>query len=505
MELPRPALAKLGGIWPHAADWLSARRQQDRAEALAALRALPDTALFEALVARNNLLETGAAQSAPDIVQILTIRIQLALNNDSRALDIVDALIGALKQGDAPLKFETSVALSHATDGADEGETEGEDTEAESPAQEPPISDPFVTRIEAWLRPFREVGRAGTVEQRLRDLLRGHRDDGPVSVPAWRLAFELTHDAAERTALLAALEHAWIRGDWSPRELGPLVEALAAEAKDAAPRWLARWPQQFDHASTERRAKVLVALGDKPAAARLIAAARGRELWSAEAEVQAFDAWRRLLDSAAPESPPTWATALPFWKKKPDEAAALLSAELRSHAYDVLAARAALRAVSAAPEEPLRRAALTLDDAGLGSVLDVDKDAALLRLRIGRGLLASSPRAASLAVAGDDPNALAGDLVRRHFPNVDVDAALSDVARIAALVGDLSRAERVVSVLDERKSPEVKRVRAELRDLAGPQQPAAAFRVVDGAPAPYRPRDLSWGVLTSALATEVKR
>ena len=49
MDLPRRGLRRLPGIWPHAADWLAAQRTADRAEALAALNALPDTAAFDAL------------------------------------------------------------------------------------------------------------------------------------------------------------------------------------------------------------------------------------------------------------------------------------------------------------------------------------------------------------------------------------------------------------------------------------------------------------------------
>jgi hypothetical protein len=86
-----------------------------------------------------------------------------------------------------------------------------------------------------------------------------------------------------------------------------------------------------------------------------------------------------------------------------------------------------------------------------------------------------------------------------------VDAALSDVARIAARAGEPGRAQSVVSVLADRRSPEVRTLRAELLALEAPQQPPQPFRVVNGAPAPYRPRDLSFSVLASALAAEATR
>jgi hypothetical protein len=135
--------------------------------------------------------------------------------------------------------------------------------------------------------------------------------------------------------------------------------------------------------------------------------------------------------------------------------------------------------------------------------VDVDTDAALVQLRIARGLLAASPRAAATALASDDPRRIASDLVRRRLRRAEVDAALADVARIAGRTGEPVRAQTAIALLADRKSSAVKTLRAELRELEEPQAPQA-FRVVNGAPLPYRPRDLTFSVLASAVATEAK-
>ena len=62
-----------------------------------------------------------------------------------------------------------------------------------------------------------------------------------------------------------------------------------------------------------------------------------------------------------------------------------------------------------------------------------------------------------------------------------------------------------MAVLIDRKAANLKAVRAELRVLDRPDTPPAAFRVVGGVAAPYRPRDLNWSVLTAVLDAEEAR
>lgn len=510
MTLPRRGLRKLPGLWPRAADWLSAQRTADRPEALAALNALPDMAAFDALVAR-----------APkdDVVQRLTLRILLARGEDDRALALVDAFVRGLTS-ERPLEFAAPPAPP--APATDESTDEGgeEDGGEEEPAAAAPVADALTAQLEAWLAPFREVKRAAPVEQRFRDVLQQRRAEGPVSIDAWRLALELT-PPEQRSALLSDVERAWIRGDWSAEDLGPLVEVLARLAPEDAPRWLRRWPVGVEYAHVAQRAAIHRAMKDDAGAVKVIVEGRRRALWSAGDEVKAFDAWRRIAVAkpaavravtappagSAPAAPPAaWTAALAFWKMPAGQVAPALDAHLRAHPYDVLAARAALRTAAPGPEDPLERVALALDDPGAWGLGDTSGDEVLLRLRVARGLLSTGAgRAPYLALGPIDVGVLARDLVRRRIARTQVDDALADVARIG-LRGEQPRlAESAMGLLIDRKAANLTAVRTALRALARPEAPPAAFRLVNGAPAPYRPRDLTWPVLAAVLAAEEGR
>jgi hypothetical protein len=504
MDLPRRGLRKLPGTWPHAAEWLAAQRIADRKEALAALAALPDNAAFEAL----------ASRAAPDdVVQRLRVRIHLARGEDDRALALVDELVRG-HASEQPLVFDPP-APEAAPEEGEWSEGEGEPA-GEEPVQAEP-DDRLVAQLEAWLAPFREVKRPAPVEERFRALLKSRRDRGPVSIAAWRLALELATAPEERARLLADIEHAWVRGDWSPEGLAPLVETLARLAPEEAPRWLARWPASYEFEHVARRAAVYRRLRDRQAERDTLVEGRRRALWSAADEVRAFDLWRRamLAPPAGPataarggteRAPAAWTAALPFWRMKPGEVAAALGPHLEARPYDILAARAALRTAAPGPEEALRRAALTLEDPTMDALDRPDSDRAFLRLRIARGLLPGpSPRAPIQALGPVDPRGLAGDLARRRIPRAQVDEVLADVARIAARASDTPLGQSAMALLIDRRAANLKAVRAELRELERPQSPPAPFRLVNGAPAPYRPRDLSWAVLATVLAAEEGR
>jgi hypothetical protein len=186
---------------------------------------------------------------------------------------------------------------------------------------------------------------------------------------------------------------------------------------------------------------------------------------------------------------------------------AALGRHLAAHPYDVRAARAALRSADGGEEDALRRAALALDDPTMEDLGGLESDDALLRLRIARGLLASpsGSRAAHLALEHVDPAGLARDLGRRRIARAQVEAALADVARIAMRAADAGLVESTMAVLIDRKASNVKAIRAELRDLGRPEAPPQPFRVTGGAAAPYRPRDLTWAVVSAVLAAEEAR
>jgi len=481
---------------------------------------LPDMAAFEALTARS---------PKDDVVQRLTVRLLLARGEDDRALALVDGLIRSLNS-DAPLTFG-GVTTAAATEQEEaEGEGEGEST-AETTASPSAPDDAMTAQLEAWLAPFRDVHRAGPVEERFRALLQSRRAAGPVSIEAWRLALELT-PVDQRPALLTEVEQAWIRGDWAAESLAPLIEVLARLAPEEAPRWLRRWPARFDYEQVQRRAAILRVLHDDAGARTVLVDGRRRALWSGADEVHAFDSWRRAAPAvrpaaatkpaapqspaapaaraaaaaAAPVTPPTWTAARAFWTMKAEQVAPALEPHLRAHPYDLLAARAALRTAGPGPEDALRRAALALDDPTMDALGGSDTDEALLRLRIARGLLAGEARrAAHEALGAVDVAGLAGDLVRRHLTRAQVDEALADVARIAARAEDISMGERTMALLIDRRASNLKAVRAELRELVRPQTAPQPFRLVNGAPTPYRPRDLGWPVLAAVLAAEETR
>jgi predicted Zn-dependent protease len=499
-DLPRRGLRALGGVWPHAADWLARQALVSRGLALEAIEALPDNSRLEELLAR---------EAPDDTTRLLRVRVHLARQEDDRALALVDEMLAGLSAED-PLTYQP-VAVEPPADGEAE-----ESLEAEPLESAPPPEDPVAARLLSWLRPFREAGRASAVEQRFRDALRSRREKAPVPVASWRLALELA-PPAERPALLQELERAWMRGDWPPEALGDLVRALAGPAPDDARRFLARWPQRFDYETVARRARALIALKDPEGAARLLVESRARTIWTTTEEVQAFDLWRTVAPeppaasraatrrAADPAPSAAWAAALPFWRKPAPRVGADLAAHLRSHPYDLLAARAVLRAVGPGDADMLDRASAVLEESpALQSIGDPGGDAVVIRLRAARGLLAASRRAAHTALGDVDVNGLAEDLARRRFRRADVNAALADVPRIAAPAASAAIREAALALLEDRDPEAARSLRQELSrvDIPGPSRP---FRLVQGKPAPYRPRDLDWSVVSQAVAREENR
>lgn len=493
-ELPRAGLKRLGGLWPAAAEWLARQTPADREAALAAVAALPDGRLVEELSQQR-----GVAQE--DTTRLLLVRAALARRDAAGAQGVFDAMLAGLVK-EEPLSY---TSVEPATSDGDEGEwDEGDGDSGESAEAEG--ASALAAQLEAWRDAFKEAHQEALVDERLAAFLTARRDDGPVPVVEWRLAFRVAGGDAARAALDTRLEHAWLRGDWSPENLAELVEMVAEQAPALAPRWLARWPANVAYAETARRARVLARLKDDAGAAVLLAQARPRVLWSAADEVRAFDAWRRLTpDIAAASAPAAWSAAAAFWKKPADEAARGLEAHLRAHPSDLLAARAILRSVQAAPEDAAQRARVALAAPALESLGSVYADDSLVRLRIARGLLPTSAAAARTALASVNARGLTDDLVRRRFRAADIDAALGDVARLATRGADAATSAAVLAVLDDRKAAGLVALRAELEALRGPEPAPAAFRVDNGRPRPWRPRDLSFTVVARVLDAEGQR
>jgi hypothetical protein len=103
--------------------------------------------------------------------------------------------------------------------------------------------------------------------------------------------------------------------------------------------------------------------------------------------------------------------------------------------------------------------------------------------------------------ASGDPAGFAQDLTRRRMPRASVDATLADLARVLLRTGDRA-SDALLALLEDRNPGLARSLRAEPRDTPAPVRP---FRIADGKPAPWRPQDLDWAAVTTALAAEGQR
>jgi hypothetical protein len=483
-SLPRRGLAKLGGPWPHAAAWLDRQSISERPSLLKAMEeALKPTVANPELFA--HLTHTGG----DDVADLLAVRVRLARGEANAALDLADRMLAELRRGDA-LTFSAPERMLEASEGDEEGE------EA-APTERVSAGDSTVERLRAWLQPFRDAKAAAPLEARFRTFLKAKRQDGTTTLPAWKLAFELA-PANEASGLAQELEEAWFRGEVQAEELGPLTETLATSLPSEAPRWLARWPRRYTFAATAQRAAVYGVLKLPAEGAKALFEGRRRCAWEARDEVQAFDAWRRM-GAPAPvdlKAPLAWTEALPAWTGRAETVVGALGARLKAHPLDVLSARAALRSPAAAEEDALLRAGIALAAFNRN---DGDGDHLLLRLRAARGLLPRSAEAAHWVLEDISPEGMARLLVQRRFRTADINDALADAARIALKVGDENGVKGALRLLTDRGARNIKALRAE---LAMPEAPPSAYRTVDGRPAPIRPRDLTWALLSNVIKAE---
>jgi len=87
------------------------------------------------------------------------------------------------------------------------------------------------------------------------------------------------------------------------------------------------------------------------------------------------------------------------------------------------------------------------------------------------------------------------------MPRAEIDATLADLMRLAPPGG----VESLHAQLEDRDAARARALREELRQRDGARQAPSPFRIAEGKPAPYRPRDLSWSVVMAALDAEVVR
>jgi len=473
-RLPLPVLAKVGPVWPAARPHLDRIPVPERMGAIAAL----EKALDPANPAPPLLTEL-TRPGADDPGRLLAVRIRLARNELEPALALVDAMLAEVGKGQ-------SMAFDYAPH-PEAASPEAEDGSEEAPA---PAPDPL-GRLEAWLAPFKAAGRQKPVEERYLKLLAAQRRDGEVPGSSWKLAFRLT-PAADAPALAAEFEEAWFRGEVVPGSLGDILETAATAMPQEARRWLSRWPETQGYTQARQRAGILEKLKLKAEAAGALLASRGRHPWTAREEAMAFDVWRRLAPQGV-KAPEYWTGAAAVWAGPVS-----LGDRLKAHGHDVLAARAALRNLAPGDEGALARAERVLET-DRPWARDLEGDRAVLRLRAARGLLPRSAAAARNALGQPDPEALARILAARRFKAADINAALGDVARISARTGRDVQTRKTLAVLADRNAAGLKALQAELAPAAGK---AEAFRMEGGRPAPIRPRDLTWAMLTNVLNKE---
>jgi len=504
--LPTQGLAKLGRIWPHAAAWLRKRPVVEREQALQDL----EEALLPS-AAEPRIFAEFETESEDDGTALLAIRLHLFRNEKALALAAVDRMLARTRQ-------DRALGFPHLQEPRPE-ETEGGERE-DSPVQTPSVqaaSEPLVSRLRLWLKPFREIKDATEVEGRFRQRLKEARQQSIVSIDAWQMALELS-PANETEALIQNMEEAWFRGEITPESLGNLIGTLATALPQEVSHWLSRWPVSLEYSQTRQRAEILAAANQNAAAAKLLTENRKRCLWQGTQEIQAFDQWRRLGAMSDAHTPPTWTRALAFWNPKTGNPTGnpTLADHLKLHPLDSLSARVALRTLAPGDEETILRTALSLNTShGLSSRSNSGGNASrigllgdttsdrILRIRLCRNALPLSWRAARNALGGSPSDNLARLLMDQHLKAGEVNAALADLTRLSAHTSNETEVRKLMAQLSERKAPELKSLRLEL--AMAPTSKVEAFRIQEGRPAPIRPRDLTWSMLASILKSEGQR
>jgi hypothetical protein len=470
--LSAAAAGRLPGFLRHAAPVLARLGAPLRAEGLAAVRALPDTARL-ADVARR------AGDLGPDL-DLLFLRADAARGDDAAAL----ARLGVLLERPGGLVSPLTLAEPDLAPSLEGGETPTTLREEGSP----------VLRAYRILRDAKRpelLGKATTlllpqVEKRIAS------SASPADV--WELAFELK-PPAERPALLAELERSWARGEWSGRdEIAALVAVLAGKDRPTGLKWFARLPEATLFAQARQRATLLVALRDVDGARGEWVAARARMGLTEDQEVAAFDAWRQLGGDSDAGAPAWWTTARAFWRRKGPEFASWggeLAKHLALHPYDRHAARVVYRSLAPAPERLVAPAAL----ASAGTQDSVS------RWRVARAELSRSPTAARAALRSTWFNP--DELRQRRFPAAEAEGLLADLARIGASSHEESLTERALSALEDRRAASLPELRAEIATLGRETAPRPETLLGKGTTLTrLLPKDLTWDLYARVLNAE---
>jgi hypothetical protein len=455
-------------------------RTAERPAAVAALEALPDDAPLRALFERTPGPPSEAAR-------LLLLRVRLLRGEDDAAVALFRERLAEV-DGDAGLGFPP-VRVA---------EVDGEEDGLAPAAGDAPSSDAFASGLRAWLAPFREAQKTALVAGEAREALERHALRAPGSAEAAALALDLAPTGIGKARALERLERAWRLGDLHPAAIGPIAEAAARVPEADGERWIARLGGGTGFEATVSRARRLARLR-RPAEAAA-ALARSRSTWTAVQEVRAFDLWRTLGAEAVEGAPAEWVAARAFWAGPAADPGAALRAHLRAHPLDVRAARAALRTAAPGDPDAMTLAGRAIAQPWASELVESWRDDRLLDLRAARALWPAAPRAARSRLGDLEPT-LASDLERRRLPSAEARAALADALRVLAAAGDAASSASALSALEDQAPAEARTLRGEVAALAPAERPRP-FRLAEGRPEPWRPRDLDWAAVESQLDAE---
>ena len=493
--LPHAGLARLGDFWPAAASWAETVPANDRARAIAAIDALPNTAVLDALP--ETIGNPGARR-------ILLIRVRLARGEDDLAVQLFRTALTESRTAKT-LTFQPIAATALVDDETANAEGDvasvrtGWDDSGQTRSTDP---GPATSWLRALRAPFLSARKGHLVQADVVAALDQSITDQPGVLEFWGLRHEIT-PTGERAAVGEQLRRAYRRGEVAAYQQADVTAHLVRYAPELAAPWISQTPPFWSvFAEVEKRAEWLEATGQKREAALYMAEARGKLLFARAEEIRAFDFWRRNIDSGA-GGPEAWKQALRFWREKPDTIARSLETRLLEHPFDILSARAALRRPTALPPAVAMLAIGALRDVEDLGFIDVSSDDLFLRLRAARSLL-STPRAARAMIPYLSAEFVATDLSRRGFRPADVDAALADLARIAAGSDIRAALEQALDLLADRKWSGARALRAELASAAV-EPPMVSHRVVGGRSLLYRPRDLTFGLVSRIVEADLAR
>ncbi|MBK5257399.1 MAG: hypothetical protein JJE39_15340, partial [Vicinamibacteria bacterium] len=490
--LPVAGLHRLGDFWPVASAWAATVPGNDRARVIEAIGALPNTSLVDAFPER-----VGDSRAR----LLLSIRIRLARGEDDLATSLFRTALAAtgdptpLNLGVIAPELEHAEEEGFSGDEATVGYGEGND-------EWTPPPNPNVLAVRALRAPFVAAKRSGLIQNDVVTWLEDQIENDPGGLDFWGFRFEVG-SASERAGIAEKLRRAYRRGDIPAYRQSEIVTLLVNQAKELAAPWIQEaqpfWPSFL---AVQKHAGWLHDVGMNREAALYLVEARSKALFQRAEEIQAFDIWRRNIDPTG-GGPEVWKAALRFWRDDPESLAERLETRLKDHSLDILSARAALRRPTALAPQVTFLAIRALRDVQDVDFINVYADETLLRLRAARSLL-TEPRAARTIGGALAPEWLAQELSRRRFKGSDVNAVLADLARLAAAGSDSQTLGGALDLLADRHWEGARDLRGELaKAIVDP--PVISHRVVAGRPLLYRPRDLTFGLVSQIVQSDLSR